>query len=188
MYIWRDFLRFRTTRAKQLLLSIIITTTSIVITMSSFCIKILSLDTASLLQSSGLTVLQNALLSVTFLRSQNTFFFWKWKNTVFLHKTLEKPYLNLHFKFHYFFLPWNNEDVNILSFVFFSWVILKYATTHNHPQVCFVSHFIYCFLVKLIAFVSTKSNSFDVNSDDFCLLKIWIYELLLINANQWSVH
>ena len=161
---------------------------SIIITISSFCIKILSLDTASLSHSSGLTVLQNALLSVTILRSQNTFFFLKMeKYCFFLHKTMEKPYLNLHFKFHYFFLPWNNEDVNILSFVFFSWVILKYATTHNHPQVCFISHFIYCFLVKLIAFVSIKSNSFDVKSDDFFLLKIWIYELLLINTNQWSV-
>ena len=96
---------------------------------------------------------------------------------------MEKPYLNLHFKFHYFFLPWNNEDVNILSFVFFSWVILKYATTHNHPQVCFISHFIYCFLVKLIAFVSIKSNSFDVKR----IKKIWIYELLLINIKQRSV-
>ena len=39
----------------------------------------------------------------------------------------------------------------------------------------------------LFVFVSIKSNSFDVKSDDFCLLKIWIYELLLINTNQWSV-
>ena len=41
------------------------------------------------------------------------------KNTVFLHKTIEKPYLNLHFKFHDFF-PENNEDMKILSFGFFS--------------------------------------------------------------------
>ena len=33
----------------------------------------------------------------------------------------------------------------------------------------------------LFVFVSIKSNSFDVKSDDFYLLKIWIYELLLIN-------
>ena len=39
----------------------------------------------------------------------------------------------------------------------------------------------------LFVFVSIKSNSFDVKSDDFCLLKIWIYKLLLINIKQRSV-
>ena len=39
----------------------------------------------------------------------------------------------------------------------------------------------------MLVFVSIKSNSFDVKSDDFCLLKIWIYELLLINIKQRSV-
>ena len=39
----------------------------------------------------------------------------------------------------------------------------------------------------LFVFVSIKSNSFDVKSNDFCLLKKWIYELLLINAKQGSV-
>ena len=39
----------------------------------------------------------------------------------------------------------------------------------------------------LFVFVSIKSYSFDVKSDDFCLLKIWIYELLLINIKQRSV-
>ena len=39
----------------------------------------------------------------------------------------------------------------------------------------------------LLVFVSIKSNSFDVKSNDFCLLKIWICELLLINIKQWSV-
>ena len=39
----------------------------------------------------------------------------------------------------------------------------------------------------LFVFLSIKSNSFDVRSDDFYLLKIWIYELLLININQSSV-
>ena len=39
----------------------------------------------------------------------------------------------------------------------------------------------------LFIFVSIKSNLFDVKSDDFCLLKIWIYELLLINIKQKSV-
>ena len=34
---------------------------------------------------------------------------------------------------------------------------------------------------------SIKSKSFDVKGDDFCLLKIWIYELLLINIKQRSV-
>ena len=50
----------------------------------------------------------------SYLRSQNTFFFLKLKNTVFLHKTMEKPYLNLHFKFRAFFPC--NEDMKILSF------------------------------------------------------------------------
>ena len=39
----------------------------------------------------------------------------------------------------------------------------------------------------LFVFVSIKSNSFDVKSDDFCLLKIWIYELLLINIKKRSL-
>ena len=39
----------------------------------------------------------------------------------------------------------------------------------------------------MYVFVSIKSNSFDVKSDDFCLLEIWIYELLLINIKQRSV-
>ena len=39
----------------------------------------------------------------------------------------------------------------------------------------------------LFVFVSIKSNSFDVKSLDFYLLKIWIYELLLINIKQRSV-
>ena len=43
----------------------------------------------------------------------------KQKNAGLLYKTIEKPYLNLHFKFHDFF-PRNNEDMKILSFgVFF---------------------------------------------------------------------
>ena len=32
---------------------------------------------------------------------------------------MEKPYLNLRFKFHDFF-PWNNEDIKILSLGLFS--------------------------------------------------------------------
>ena len=36
----------------------------------------------------------------------------------------------------------------------------------------------------LFVFVSIKSNSFYVKSDYFYLLKIWIYELLLINKNK----
>ena len=39
----------------------------------------------------------------------------------------------------------------------------------------------------LFVFVSIKSNSFDVKSDDFCLLKVWIYEQLLINEKQKSI-
>ena len=38
----------------------------------------------------------------------------------------------------------------------------------------------------MFVFVSIKSNSFDVKSNDFCLLKISIYELLLINIKQRS--
>ena len=52
----------------------------------------------------------------------------------------------------------------------------------------FVSHYIYYFLSGwLFVFVNIKSNSFDVKNDDFCHLKIWIYELLLINIKQISV-
>ena len=32
---------------------------------------------------------------------------------------MEKPYFNLHVKFHDFF-PWNNEDIKVLSLRFFS--------------------------------------------------------------------
>ena len=39
----------------------------------------------------------------------------------------------------------------------------------------------------MFVFVSIKSNLFDVKNDNFCLLKIWIYELLLINIKQLSV-
>ena len=39
----------------------------------------------------------------------------------------------------------------------------------------------------LFVFVSVKSNSFDVKSNDICLLKIWIYELLLISIKQRNV-
>ena len=39
----------------------------------------------------------------------------------------------------------------------------------------------------MFVFVSIKSNSFGIKSDEFCLLKIWIYELLLINIIQGSV-
>ena len=40
----------------------------------------------------------------------------------------------------------------------------------------------------LFVFVGIKSNSFDVKSNDFYLLKIGIYELLLINIKQRSAH
>ena len=36
----------------------------------------------------------------------------------------------------------------------------------------------------LFVFVSIKSNSFDVKSNDFRLQKLWIYELLLSNIKQ----
>ena len=38
----------------------------------------------------------------------------------------------------------------------------------------------------LIVFVSIQSNSFDVNSDELYLLKIWIYQLLPFNIQQRS--
>ena len=39
----------------------------------------------------------------------------------------------------------------------------------------------------LFVFVSMKNNSFDVKYDDFCLLKIWIFEVLLLNVTQRCV-
>ena len=51
------------------------------------------------------------------IRSQNNIFFLKTKN-VFLHKAMAKSYLDLHFIFYFF--PWNNEDMKILSSGFFS--------------------------------------------------------------------
>ena len=51
------------------------------------------------------------------LRSQNNFLSWDWKILFFLHKTMEKPILNLHVKFHDFY-PWNNKDTKILNFGF----------------------------------------------------------------------
>ena len=54
------------------------------------------------------------------LRTENTFFVLKSKKyCFFLHKAMEKSYLNLHFKFHDFF-PSNKEDMTILSLGFFS--------------------------------------------------------------------
>ena len=48
------------------------------------------------------------------------YLFWHGiKKYCFLHKTIEKPYLNLHFKFQIFF-PYYKEDMKILSFGFFS--------------------------------------------------------------------
>ena len=49
----------------------------------------------------------------------------------------------------------------------------------------FISHYIYCFLVSwLFVFVSITSNSFEVMSDDFCLLKIWKMDW---SAQQWKL-
>ena len=62
--------------------------------------------------------------------------------------------------------------------------------THIIVSVCiyFRSDSIYYFwLGWLFVFVSIKRYSFDVKSNNFCLLKIWIYELLLINIKQRSV-
>ena len=44
--------------------------------------------------------------------SEYLFFLEIEKYCFFFHKTMEKPYLNLHFKFHDFF-PRNNEDMKI---------------------------------------------------------------------------
>ena len=52
------------------------------------------------------------------LKVSEYIFFLKSENTIFLHKAMKKPYLNLHFNFHDF-LPWNNEDMKILSFGFY---------------------------------------------------------------------
>ena len=51
--------------------------------------------------------------------SEYLFFLKSKKKNFFLHKTMEKPYLNLHHKFHGFF-PRNNEDMKILRLDFFS--------------------------------------------------------------------
>ena len=48
--------------------------------------------------------------------------------------------------------------------------------------VYFISHYIYYFLVSLIGCFCLYQKS-----NDFCLLKIWIYELLLVNIKQRSV-
>ena len=40
---------------------------------------------------------------IPFLNVLEYFFFLKSKNTAFLHETMEKPYWNLHFKFHELF-------------------------------------------------------------------------------------
>ena len=43
-------------------------------------------------------------ITYTYLRSQNAFFLHEFKKyCFFLHKTIEKPYLNLYVKFHDFF-------------------------------------------------------------------------------------
>ena len=89
----------------------------------------------------------------------------------------------------------------------FKWVILKYSTTHNylqppttihnHPTVWVCVYKLYksfyqlvlftiFWLDWLVVFVSIQSNSFDVNSDEFYFLKIWIYELLPFNIQQRS--
>ena len=39
----------------------------------------------------------------------------------------------------------------------------------------------------MFAFVSIQSKSFEVKSSGFCLLKVWIYELLPVNIKQRSV-
>ena len=64
-----------------------------------------------------------------------------------------------------------------------------YIYTYVHVSVCIytIRQYIYYLLSWLSIFVSIKSNLFDVKSDDFCLLKIWIYELLLIDIKQRSV-
>ena len=50
-------------------------------------------------------------------------FLLKLKDIVFvLHKAMEKPYLDLHFKYHDVF-PWNNGDMKILNLRFFTFEI-----------------------------------------------------------------
>ena len=48
-------------------------------------------------------------VSIRFKVSEIPFYLEIKKYYFYLHKAMEKPYLNLHFKFHDFF-PWNNEE------------------------------------------------------------------------------
>ena len=79
-------------------------------------IKYREAENTNLLSSSSVKQVQQVIV----LRSQNIFFCMKSKNTVFLRKTIEKAYLNLHFKFHDFFFHKRTryEDFKFLGFFF----------------------------------------------------------------------
>ena len=91
---------------------------------------------------------------------------------------LSQTVMLLHFRCSY----WNRRWVSI---------VIRNNGIYTCVSVCLstlqVITFNLFWLGWLFVFVSLKSNSFDVKSDGFCLLKIWIYELLLINIQQRSV-
>ena len=77
-------------------------------------IKYREAENTNLLSLSSVKQVQQVIV----LRSQNIFFCMKSKNTVLLRRTIEKAYLNLHFKFHDFFSI-KEQDMKILRFGFF---------------------------------------------------------------------
>ena len=89
---------------------------------SKFIIDLIFLTntpTSGQVQSRLLIAVDIKKLCINILRSQNLriHFFPEIKNdcfffVFFLHKAMEKSYLNLHFKFHHFF-PGNNEYIKI---------------------------------------------------------------------------
>ena len=76
-----------------------------------------------------------------------------------------------------FIVIWNNIIYKCVC-------VCVHVCMHACVCVCvyFISHYIYYFLVSLIGYFCLYQKS-----NDFCLLKIWIYELLLVNIKQRSV-
>ena len=67
-------------------------------------------------------------------------------------------------------------------------------TTHNPPKnytkdLLYKSLYLLFFGWAGCLFLSALSNSLDVKSDDFCLLEIWIYELLKLTTIHylWTI-
>ena len=95
----------------------------------------------------------------------------------FLNKTMQKPYLNFHFKFHDFF-PWNNKDMKILSFVFFSLrtlnSLVKFLFNHSFKEINYIDVMIFKIfslhrkkpeLCNICEQDMLKSNSFSKNKN-----------------------